>query len=105
MREILIVLAMIGSVAAAQPAQQSGDVPKHVTKILASGDGASKQTAYKVSSVHEEYEVLAALGVEPGTQSLVVDEKAYDAIDVTDPRTGGKRTIWFDISSFFGKEW
>ncbi|HMI41459.1 MAG TPA: DUF4919 domain-containing protein [Sphingomicrobium sp.] len=105
MRKLLIVLAMIGSAAAAQPVPQSADIPKHVSKILASGDGTSKRTAYKVSSVHQEYEVLATLGLKPGTQSLVVDDKAYDAIDATDPRTGGKRTIWFDISSFFGKEW
>jgi hypothetical protein len=90
-------LALFGSVASAQ----SRTASKHIEEILSRGDGATKQTAYKVKSVREEYEILAALGLTPGTQSLVVDKKPYDVIEVTDPRTGANREIWFDISSFY----
>jgi hypothetical protein len=94
-------------VAVAQPApslipviQPSG----RIDKVLKKGDGRSQQTAYKVKSVREEYEILRVFGLKPGSQSLVTgsDKKPYDIIEVTDPNTGQKLELWFDISSFFG---
>ena len=76
-----------------------------VAEILKSGDGKSEATAYKVKSVHEEYEVLGALGLRPGGQSLIVHgKKAFDMLSVTDPKTQQKQDIYFDINSFYWNE-
>jgi hypothetical protein len=83
--------------ASALPNSQS----KHITKILSRGDGRSEQTAYKVRSVRDEYEILEALGLKPGKQSLVIRKKPYDVLEATDPTTGATRELWFDISSFY----
>lgn len=60
MKSYLIGLALLGSIATAQPGPSPG-VSKHIEKILSRADGSSQATAYKVSSVHDEYEVLSAL--------------------------------------------
>ena len=74
-----------------------------VEQIVAASDGATEATAYEVSSVRQEYEILRYLGLQPGRQALVMkDGKAYDVITASDPATGETRKIWFDISSFYG---
>ena len=86
--------------------------PKSIAKELASGDGATQQTAIVIHSNNEgdgvgkEYEILRYLGLRPTTQSLIFDEKSgkpYDMIEVIDPMTGETRQVWFDISKYFGK--
>lgn len=79
-------------ISAATPA-----IPKRIVKIMGKGDGVSKGTAYRVSSVKQEYEILAALGLEPVSQALVVDGKTYDLLTARDPRTGAEREVWFQI--------
>lgn len=86
------------------PAQDQASSGR-VAKILKSGDGKTKETAYQVKDVGEEYQVIRALGFQPQGQALVVEgKKAWDLMTVVDPKTGEKIEIWFDISSFFGKE-
>jgi uncharacterized protein DUF4919 len=97
----LIALSILGAAAPAQTNAQAPAPSRHVAKILSKGDGRSEQTAYKVASVHDEYEVLAALGLTSDRQSLVIKKKPYDVLDAKDPRTGEVRQIWFDISSFY----
>ena len=97
---LAIGCAALGSVAVAQPAAPTANIPKNIAKVLSRGDGASEQTAYKVRSVQEEYQVLHALNLTPGKQSLVLKKKAYDVIEATDERTGVMHEVWFDISSF-----
>lgn len=76
-----------------------------IEAILKTGDGKSQDTAYKVRNVGEEYALIRALGLRPGEQALLVkDDKAWDLMTVIDPKTGKKVEIYFDISSFFGKE-
>ena len=86
--------------------------PKSIAKELASGDGMTQQTAIVIYSngegegVGKEYEILQYLGLRPGSQSLIVDQKSgkpFDMIEATDPKTGATRQVWFDISKFFGK--
>jgi hypothetical protein len=96
----LFLLAVLGSAAPAQVAEPPA-VSKHIAKILARADGRSPETAYKVSSVRDEYQILQALGLAPGSQSLVFRKKPYDMLEATDPKTGAKREVWFDISAFF----
>lgn len=74
---------------------------KHIAKIMARGDGASPETAYRVSSIRDEYEIVRALGLEVRSQSLVRRKKMYDVLEVADPRDGSIRRLWFDISRFY----
>lgn len=77
-----------------------------VAKILKTGDGRTEATAFKVKNVGEEYAVLRTFGLEPGVQSLVIenDHRAFDTLSAKNPKTGEKVELWFDISSFYGKE-
>lgn len=65
---------------------------ENISKILNTGDGLSLQTAYKVESINEEYEILNYLGLKVIMQKLVVKNGAfYDVMS-----TNGK-TIYFKI--------
>jgi len=92
------------------PAAEPAKPPKELAKELASGDGKSRETAFVIHAgdegrgVAKEYAILAYLGLKPGSQSLIMENgKTYDTIEATDPKTGTSRTVWFDISKFFGK--
>ena len=76
-----------------------------IASLIAATDGATKETAFKVKSVDEEYQILRALHCRPGVQSLIIgdDNHPYDMLEVTAP-DGAKRQLWFDIKSFFGHE-
>ncbi|CAN5294150.1 hypothetical protein BH10PSE14_BH10PSE14_15900 [soil metagenome] len=76
-----------------------------IATLIAATDGATKETAFKVRSVDEEYQILRALHCKPGLQSLIIgdDNHPYDMLDVTAP-DGTRRQLWFDIKSFFGHE-
>lgn len=78
-------------------------LPHKLAKIYQSGDGQSAKSAFKVSSVAEEYELLGALGLRVTTQSLIMLAKPYDKMTVRDIQTGETRDVWFDISKFFGR--
>ena len=105
----MIALLIALQVAVAQPAPALVPLEKpsgRVAKILQSGDGRTKTTAFKVKSVQEEYQILRVYGLEPGIQALDVepDGRAFDSLTAKNPRTGVEVELWFDISSFFGKE-
>ena len=72
----------------------------HIAKIMAKGDGRSPETAYKVGSVREEYEIVRALGLAVKSQSLIGGKKPYDMLEVVDAR-GNVLRLWFDISAFY----
>ena len=76
-----------------------------VAKVLKSGDGLTKATAFKVKNIGEEYQILRTFGLEPGVEGLVTepDGKAYDVLTAKNMKTGETVELWFDISSFFGK--
>lgn len=75
-----------------------------IASITARGDGRSMETAWQVIHIGEEYLTLAYLDYEAGDQSLVfgLDDRAFDVFEVTDAE-GKKRTVYFDVSAFFGK--
>lgn len=76
-----------------------------IAALIASTDGATKETAFKVKSVDEEYQILRALHYQPGVQSLIIgdDHHPYDMLEVT-AADGTKHQLWFDIQSFYGHE-
>jgi len=77
---------------------------RRIDQLLASADGASAATAYRVRNIGEEYQILAALGLCPHQQSLVMNgRKPYDVLRAVDSRTGAERELWFDIGAFFGR--
>lgn len=102
MRLIAILLGAMALLPSGIAAADKSD--DRIAKLIASTDGTSKERAFKVKSVDEEYRVLRELGLSPVQQSLVIgdDQKPYDLIEATDSQ-GSSRQLWFDISSFFGK--
>ena len=69
-----------------------------IQALLGSGDGKTKQTAYTVISVREEYIVLEINELSPGKQSLVRDKNhTYDVLDAVDPKTNNTVTLYFNI--------
>lgn len=88
-----------GHAAAPEPPKSSeapAKVSGKIAKILAKGDGKSRETAYKVRDVAQEYAILEALTLKPVSQSLMVDKKAYDVITVQDA-AGRQFDIWFEV--------
>jgi hypothetical protein len=100
MKWLLVFAIVVASASNAFP-PSSTNISGHIAKIIARTDGKSQETAYKVDSVHEEYEVLKALGLTPKSQALVIKKKPYDLLTAVDPATGSERELWFDISSFY----
>ena len=77
----------------------------HIQQLLQETDGSTKERAFKVTNVAEEYQIVRALGLRRGSQALISDHgRMYDRLTVTDPKTHKSRDLWFDINSFFGKE-
>jgi len=75
---------------------------RRIAQLLASADGATAATAYRVRNIGEEYQILAALGLCAHGQSLVMNgRKPYDILHAIDSRTGAERDLWFDIGAFF----
>jgi len=94
---LAFALALLATVpGSAEPPAAS----KHIQKIMAKGDGLTEATAFKASSVRDEYEIAAALGVKVHSQALVLMKKPYDLLEGEDA-TGQKRELWFDISGFY----
>ena len=113
-RNLLAAFAAAAAFALAWPASASEDrnssqgrsamkVSPRLAAILASGDGRTRETAFKVDSIREEYEVMGHFGLRLESQSLVVHDKPYDLLQTVKVSTGETVELWFDISSFFGK--
>jgi hypothetical protein len=101
----MIFIALLLAFAAPSTPDNAPPPSKHVQQLLQQTDGATAERAFKVNGVREEYEIVRALGLKPGMQSLLSDHgRMYDLLTVTDPKTGQQRKLWFDINSFFGKE-
>lgn len=73
-----------------------------IASIMSSGDGKTKDTAFKVVTVKEEYAVLNELGLDLIKQSLVKDAKGNpcDAMLCKD-RNDKQTTIYFNVSAPF----
>ena len=108
MRRLLVpaVLLAAGS-AFAQGQEPPPTIPadaqrlsSHIRGVLASGDGKTLETAYKVDSVRDEYQVAAALGLRIKSQTMIGGKFPRDVADVEDA-DGNTRKIWFDVSSFY----
>jgi len=74
-----------------------------IRSILSTGDGKTKETAFEVVDVHEEYIVVSVLGLpRPASQALIHDKRhSYDLLEVAQPGTGQKIAIYFNIDAFY----
>ena len=70
-----------------------------VGSILASGDGNSQMTAFRVISTSEELAVVRVLGVLVQDQRLLRDSDghSFDELNVVDGKTGERRKVYFGI--------
>lgn len=67
MRTAVLLAVLLATPLAAREAPS-----RAIQKILAKGDGLSPATAFRVSSVRDEYQVAAALRLTVSSQALVV---------------------------------
>ena len=76
-----------------------------VRSVTEGHDGRTAETAWNAAAVPEEYFALMLMGYKPDGQALVNNATGtFDRMQVTDRKSGEKGEIWFDVSSFFGKE-
>lgn len=76
-----------------------------VHAILATGNGATPQTAFHVLGTSEEYVVLDVMHMRRGRQSLVrLDNHAYDQLSCTHIPDGRPGDVWFNIDVSFAGE-
>lgn len=100
MRYLLAIVALL-----ATPGAHAADrelTAAAITKMMATGDGLSPETAYKVKDVADEYAIMRELGLQVTLQSLVIKKRPYDVLTGKGP-DGVERKIWFDISKFYGR--
>ena len=94
-----LLLAVLGGQAAA-----TAPFPAPQATAAAPIAGADETRAIKVRSVAAEYVWLREHGLRATEQSLVIrGRRAFDVLKATDVN-GVERDVWFDISSFYGRE-
>lgn len=70
--------------------------------IEQSGDGMTPETAFVVIGIAEEYSLLGAKGLQVAKQSLLQTERGpVDALDVVDPASNERSTVYFNVSRLF----
>ncbi len=73
-----------------------------LNSIKSSVDGKTKETAFEVISINEEYGLIRSLKLRPIKQALVQDKgHSYDAITVVDPQTNQESIFYFNIDKPF----
>jgi len=73
-----------------------------IGSVLASGDGKTYETAYKIVRVREEYAVLYMSGFKVQNQILIEHEgHLFDKLEVVNVDTGDTDTIYFNIDAVF----
>ena len=69
-----------------------------LSAVTSTGDGRSKETAYHVISVVDEYGILDVFGLSPKMQSLVEDKgQSYDVMELEENKYG-LESMYFNIT-------
>ena len=69
-----------------------------LSAVTSTGDGSSKESAYHVINVSDEYGILEIFGFSPTMQSLVEDKgQSYDVMELEKNRYGLK-SMYFNIT-------
>ncbi len=70
-----------------------------LSAVTSTGDGSSKEKAFHVISVADEYGILEIFGLSPTMQSLVEDKgQSYDVMDLQENKYGLK-SMYFNITA------
>lgn len=73
-----------------------------LNSIKSSVDGKSKEKAFEVISINEEYGLIRSLGLRAIKQALLEDKgHSYDVITVVDPATNQQTDLYFNIDRPF----
>ena len=76
-----------------------------LASIKGKNDGKTKETAFHVISINEEYGLMRTMSLRPIKQALVEDKgHFFDAITVVDPQTNAESILFFNIDRIFNKE-
>ena len=76
-----------------------------INSILNGADGKTPETAFVVITTEEEYAVMQALKFAVGGQSLQnKNGHTFDVLHGTDPQTGAKLDVWFNIDIVWALE-
>ena len=68
--------------------------------IITSGDGEKPETAFHIVTLHEEETMMAVAGVNGTARELLTtDAGPVDKISITDPKTGEKGAVYFNLSA------
>lgn len=70
--------------------------------VMASGNGKSPKTAYKVISISEEYDVISILGLSLKRQSLISSNPMCDLL-VTIDEHGNEVSLYFNPAAHFAR--
>lgn len=69
-----------------------------ISSLLSSGDGRTPETAFKVITVREEYEMLRALSLESlGQRLITANDRYYDVLSVRDAN-GAQGEVFFEVT-------
>lgn len=70
-----------------------------LSAVISTGDGSSKELAFHVINVSDEYGIMELFGFSPTMQSLVEDNgQSYDVIDLKENQYGLK-SMYFNITT------
>jgi hypothetical protein len=69
-----------------------------LSAVTSTGDGSSKETAFHVISVADEYGIMDIFGLSPTMQSLVEDKgQSYDVMELKENKYGFE-SMYFNIT-------
>ena len=66
--------------------------------ILAKSDGETRETAYRITRLRDEYAIVNLRGATPISQEAVTEGGSFDVLTVRMAGTGETRKMWFDLS-------
>lgn len=69
-----------------------------IEAIMAKGDGLTRETAYRITRLRDEYTIVNLLGATPVSQEAVTEGGKFDVLTVRLVKTGATREVWFDTA-------
>lgn len=99
-------MALIKLGRTAEAAQEKTIIDGLIRSIMGGHSGKSAQDAFNAVTIDEEYAFLALGGMKTQRQALSnVEGHNFDVMTVKSAQDSGEElTLWFNIDSFFGKE-
>ncbi|NML92359.1 DUF4919 domain-containing protein [Novosphingobium olei] len=80
------------------PVAKAATLTPRLQAIMAKGDGASRETAYPITRLRDEYAIVNLLGATPVSQESVTEGGKFDVLTVRVVKTGETRQMWFNLA-------